>query len=86
MTWAEMVAVEPRLARLRERAASAKMMVPLCANEVMRGLKPDLARLVGFGAADERLRSATAFDDATREIEAAIGECADEDGRSRCWC
>ncbi len=65
MTFAQMVALEPRLAELRERARTL-WLGHMAATEINRAwyldLKPTMLKCVGFGAAVTGIRNCESYD------------------------
>lgn len=90
VTWDALVAAEPRLEQLLARARATRddgSAPSFCANDVWYGhaghpgLKPVLARLVGWNAVGgDLIRSEKAYDVAYETVYDALPDCR------ACWC
>ena len=73
-----MVAIEPKLLTLFEKASSYKAKENFCTNKIWYGpdgLRQKLSRLVGFGACKRQLRTSQAYDLAYTKIYNALPDC-----------
>lgn len=79
LTWRQIEAIEPRLARLYVEAKAVRASKNFCANEIWyRSMRPRLVRLVGWDAGDKRLKTQEAYDLAYRKIYEALPDCRHE--------
>jgi len=82
ITWQDMIEIEPELKRLYEKAKKEnKPDLPedYCANEIFyKQLKPEIVKLVGWGARKKELNSCRAYDKAYKKILNALPDCQHE--------